>query len=540
MNRVLSRFTIRQKISSLIVVGVLGFVVYLGFNYSVNGENSKRLNEIQAVHFPVMEHALGAHSLAEGVVKSLTNAVASDDEDYLNEADAAAQALRERLQGVVQLSQRFAGEAEAVRGAFDGYYQRARDLARAVLAGELDISEARSRLEEIEAFKQAFLGALGSFSGHVKESFEENLAATEAAAQEALILGVVLTAVLALVLWGLGWAVSHSITSNIAQVTASLKDMAAGGGDLRTRLKSSQNDEVGELVAAFNQFLELLQGLIREVSQSIDQLSDAAGEMGQVTERSLEGTRRQRQDIDQVAAAIEEIAAAAQEVAANAGQASQLALEADEHSGEGKAVFVQAMGIINSLADHVVQATEVVHGLVKESENIGTVLDVIKTIAEQTNLLALNAAIEAARAGEQGRGFAVVADEVRTLASRTQESTQEIQEIIERLQGGAGTAERVMNEGHEKAKSSVEEVRRAQEALEGIAEAISRINGMNRSMADAARQQADVVEDINQRVVTINDVAAKTAEDGERLARSGESVQQAAERLKGLVGRFVV
>jgi len=540
MTKLLSRFSIRQKIYAIVVVGVFGFVVYLGFNYAVNSGNSARLDTVQNVHFPAMQHSVMAENSATLVVETLKNAVALEDEDLLDEASKHADAFIGHLQEIERLAPDYASDVGTLKAMFQDYFTAALALAKSFVAGEADLTEAQTKVQAIETQKQTFKQAFKAFENTITQDFEASLEKSENAARTALLMGVFITTGLALVLSLLGWVVSRSITANIGQVIGSLREMAEGGGDLRVRLQSSQQDEVGELVEEFNRFVDQLQGLIKEIRTSVDELDRSAGEMLAITAQSRESVLRQQQDIDQVATAIEEIAASAREVSTGTREASEQAAHADGRGAEGKAVFQRVVTTIDSLAEHVSQASNVVIQLARESENIGTVLDVIKNIAEQTNLLALNAAIEAARAGEQGRGFAVVADEVRTLASRTQESTQEIQEIIERLQSGAGTAEKVMREGQEKAESSVNEMRTADTVLDEIAQALARINETNRSMADAAAQQAGVVEDINQRVVTINDVAARTVEDGERLNQSGETVHRHTERLQKLVSRFVV
>jgi methyl-accepting chemotaxis protein len=222
----------------------------------------------------------------------------------------------------------------------------------------------------------------------------------------------------------------------------------------------------------------------------------------------------------------------------SAGMAADATAQADDEARAGAEVVRLTIKQINTLADAVGHAAEVIHRLEADSSEIGKVLDVIGGIAEQTNLLALNAAIEAARAGEQGRGFAVVADEVRSLASRTQDSTSEIQAMIERLQSGAHEAVKVMKSGREQASSSVEQASHAGESLQTIAAAVARIRDMNQHMADAARQQGEVASEINRNLATITEVAEQTAEGAASLDQASSQLSGMSHKLQSLVGHF--
>jgi methyl-accepting chemotaxis protein len=235
-----------------------------------------------------------------------------------------------------------------------------------------------------------------------------------------------------------------------------------------------------------------------------------------------------------------EMSATVQEVARNAVEAAEAAKEADNTFHQGKQVIDRVIEAIGELANEVEKAANVIQQLEAESMNIGSVLDVIKSIAEQTNLLALNAAIEAARAGEQGRGFAVVADEVRTLAGRTQQSTQEIEEMISKLQSGANNAVKVMETGKDMTKVGVDQAAAAGEALLTINTAVERITGMNTQIASAAEEQSSVAEEINRSIVSINEVAEQSAAGAQQTAQASNDLARLADQLKALVGRFKV
>ena len=328
------------------------------------------------------------------------------------------------------------------------------------------------------------------------------------------------------------------ITGPLKEIIKRVEDIAHGDGDLTARVEARGKDELGQLADAFNQFLAKLQDLIRDITESTDQVASAADELSTITEETNQAITSQHQSTDQVATAVNEMAATVQEVARNASEAATAAHGADAESSTGRKVVEDTIGAITILAEEVDSAAKVIRDLETEAENIGSVLDVIRGIAEQTNLLALNAAIEAARAGEQGRGFAVVADEVRTLASRTQKSTTDIQEMIERLQTGTQDAVKVMDGGSERAQLSVTQAAKAGDALSNITAAVSSISDMNTQIASAAEEQNAVTEDINRNIVDISTLSDTSARGSEQTAASSIELARLASRLQELVSRF--
>ena len=336
------------------------------------------------------------------------------------------------------------------------------------------------------------------------------------------------------------WLMARGVTRPILGVAAMLKDIASGEGDLTRRLHYDKRDELGELAGWFNRFLDKLQPTIAEVKRSVQAARDTADQSSAIASQTSAGMEQQYRQVDQVATASHEMSATAQDVARSAAQAAQAAREADQATREGLAVIDHTTSSIDTLAADMSGAMLQVEGLAQNSEKIGSVLEVIRSIAEQTNLLALNAAIEAARAGEAGRGFAVVADEVRNLARRTQESVEETRQVIEQLQAGTREVVGAMDSSHRQAQGSVDQVGQAVTALQKIGQAVTVISDMNLQIASAAEEQSAVAEEINSNVATIRDVTESLSGQANESARVSQSLNSLANQQQGLMDQFRV
>ena len=313
---------------------------------------------------------------------------------------------------------------------------------------------------------------------------------------------------------------------------------AISQNDISHECAMQSDDMIGEIIEAFNHMAANLRNMFGKISGATTQLAAAAEETSAITEETSRGVQAQQAEIDSIASAMNEMTATVQEVARNASDASGAADKADHEAKSGALVATEAIGGIDSLVAEVNSASQVIRNLEKESENIGSVLDVIRGIAEQTNLLALNAAIEAARAGEQGRGFAVVADEVRTLASRTQQSTQELQDMILRLQDGAGNAVKVMEAAQGKAQDSSDLVEKAAESLAMIAGSVSSINDMSAMIASAAEEQSAVAAEMQSNMNNIREVADRSADGAQQTAQASEELARLAAEQQALMAQF--
>jgi len=336
----------------------------------------------------------------------------------------------------------------------------------------------------------------------------------------------------------LAWRLTRSITAPINQALNVARRIASG--DLSGRIDSEGRDEAAQLLTALAEMQGNLRSTIRGISESAQQLASAAEEMSSVMEQSTRGLQQQNDQIEQAATAVTEMSTAVDEVAANAVSSAEASQASNEDSRHGHVQVSETISSIQELVSAVLGASEQAEGLATQAQDISKVLEVIRGIAGQTNLLALNAAIEAARAGEAGRGFAVVADEVRSLAQRTQNSTEEIELMISSIQQGTGATVGALQSSAEQASHTLRRANSAGQALEKITASISQINQRNLVIASAAEQQALVAREVDENLVTIRDLSTQTAAGATQTSAASQELSRLAVDLNGLVTRFVL
>ncbi len=499
--------TIKQKLSGFAFV-VIAFLLGTGYTGYLGVVQLNTALQTAIINSSALQNHMTADmmhdTLRADVYKAMTLGEGAADTDKQSTHDELAEHIklfRDSLAGnnSLPLDIEIKTALVAVEAPLDAYIKSAERMVTLALQ---DSAAAKQQIDAFAADFHALENKMAELSDGIEKANEEDLTAANATAHTAKSIIVVSGMVAFIVTLILAWLIPAYIIKSLSII--STVTSAAARGDLTVRSTHVNNDEIGLLSNAVNTMLNNFQSGIGQIAGSATQLATAAEEMSAITEQTTQGIKQQQSEIDQMASAMNEMTTTVHEVARNAEQAAHAAQDADQDARSGALIASEAMGGIDTLVNEIEKSAVVIRKLQTESDNIGTVLDVIRGIAEQTNLLALNAAIEAARAGEQGRGFAVVADEVRTLASRTQTSTQEIHLMIERLQSGASNAVRVMEQARLQGKNGVEQVGRTTKSLGSIAGAVATINEMNTQIASAAEEQSSVSEEINRNVVNIS------------------------------------
>ncbi|MEW8467616.1 MAG: methyl-accepting chemotaxis protein [Candidatus Thiodiazotropha sp.] len=371
------------------------------------------------------------------------------------------------------------------------------------------------------------------------EEDEEEAYAAASELHSYVVYLIMITAVILLVASGvLGWFFSHSIVRPLNRIVSSMQDISSGSGDLTVRLDESSKDEIGMLSKAFNTFVNKLDRIMSSVGDTTTELATSSEELSSITRDTRQIVEHQQQEIQQVATAIEQMTATVKDVAENTNSTADASRHAGGQVTSGKTKLEDTVRAIEQLKQRMDASQQVVNALNEDSVKVGSVLDVIKGIAEQTNLLALNAAIEAARAGEQGRGFAVVADEVRVLAKRTQDSTEEIREIIESLQNRSEQTADMLEQNNDDLQMTVDSSNETLDVFSEIDQAVQDLLEMSTQIASATEEQASVTEEISRNVDTINQGAKQTLVGAEQTSESSVSLARLGDQLKSHVSEF--
>ncbi|MCQ4304208.1 chemotaxis protein [Stutzerimonas frequens] len=535
--------SLTAKLSLVPAVALLGLILYVGYTSLQLSATDSRLQMLESQSYPTLEKADAVIFQFSRIPGLLNNAVAAGEAGILGEArevlseiDAQQQALATLLSGQPQRRQAL----DSWRNAVKGYADNALGASAKLIDGSASFDDLRPSLDRMASDLAQAQKLASDFRAGAYADFQQTLAETREANENTTRLGIILSLVLVVVV-GLGaWLVIRSVMVNVRGVIASLQSIARGDGDLTQRVNVKSNDEIGAMIELFNGFLDKLQGTIRQIIEAASPLGQVSKELYNLTQGSEENAKSQQHHTDSITRDILTMTGSIQEVAQRSQQASDEANSAARQAATAREHVGSLSSGISDLGNSVMSAVQAMEQLEEETQEVGSVLTVIRSIAEQTNLLALNAAIEAARAGEQGRGFAVVADEVRNLAQKTAASTAEIQQIIQRLQNSANTVLNVMTSNGEKSRASIERSVEATQLLETIAQTVNQIDELNAGIAQFTQEQIGLSSSIQQETQVLQQDAQATANGAEATARLGEQLVSTGDHLRAATGQFRV
>ena len=531
---------ISQKLMLLVGISILAFTISQGYSLLIEHDNNVRLKNVEERLYPTLELTtvnLGSLLLME---QHINGSVTTGDEQALEAAEQHYKNIRENLTKISKLSEKLKNQTSDIEKLLIAWHDPATRIAKDFISGKVDMNkiavETKANAERLNSLKLA----LESMKKETEVAFSASITQTLKSSKTASVAARTIAILAILGMVAFSFVIGRSITSSIQQVSEKLHEMTSGAGDLTDRIHYHGKDEIGDLVKKFNQFIEKLHGSFAEVTHDVSGLGKVVARLTKSSSENLQQNNNQANAINDMRIAIEELVKSVNEVARFAINASEQTGDARAAAATGKATLTSNISTITTLADEVRSAADVVNQFEVFSTDVGKLLNTIQNVAEQTNLLALNAAIEAARAGEHGRGFAVVADEVRGLAVRTRQATEEIHKVINELRKVSADAVTAMQGSVERANRGVEATRASGEVLNTILSNVDVISDINEQIASATSQQSTTFTHVINHVQIIHGNTQMVIDSTNELDSASRDIGHIAQDLHRISSQFKV
>ncbi len=532
--------SVQHKILLIPFVGAIGFCIYLAVSLVTMSQIVDKLDQAYKIEYQLLQTSEYSLVRLDKIKETLGNAATMGEADLLVTAKKYADEMRAKLEQNIRTDKKNAAFLQSLVSDFNDYFSLAYALSKEMVDGTADFSTLGERSQAMSSKLTSLQEKLNKFHHERLKSFNNAFESVTSKAKSTSTIGLIVGSITIVLLFAVALPIAKTIRRSLKDIIDSMQNIAQDNGDLTVRLTTDSKDEIGDLVFWFNSFIEKLQGVIKNVVDTALPLAETANTIQALSVRTIDSFKKQSDSVIQSRQSVEEMSHSVADITTNAADAAEAARNANNEAVTGNQVVEKTVVGIRELADNVTKSADTINQLQEDTNRVNVVLEVIRGIAEQTNLLALNAAIEAARAGEQGRGFAVVADEVRNLASRTQESTEEINQMLGQLQSAATKAVTMMKSSRSSVEESVKSANEAGDSLVVITETVNTIADMNGAIAVATEQQSQISSLMVGHVEDIQACAEEASEASTEIATVASHLTELASDLEAVARQFKV